>query len=158
MQNLLRCPYTPPPFAIASINICAHVKDPVVHVRVGWIRETLKHPACTVGWVARLCRSWLSPGKATGVPHGRNPIGTIKWCLTISTECPQVFDRAKGQTLLAHGRCSNATIPKEGYREPAIRSGGRVILPLHVIRRWVECALCYGSTSSAESRQIKLGR
>ena len=22
--------------------------------------ETLRHPACTVGWVARLCRSWLS--------------------------------------------------------------------------------------------------
>ena len=34
--------------------------------------ETLKHPACTVGWVARLCRSWLSPGKATRISHGRN--------------------------------------------------------------------------------------
>ena len=42
-----------------------HVKDPVVHVRVQWIVETLKHPACTVGWVARLCRIWVSPGKAT---------------------------------------------------------------------------------------------
>ena len=52
--RLLRC-------AIACICICAHVKDPVVHVRVRWIMETLKHPACTVGWVARLCRSWLSP-------------------------------------------------------------------------------------------------
>ena len=53
-----------PPCAIACINICAHVKDPVVYVRVRWITETLKHPACTVGWVARLCRSWLSPGKS----------------------------------------------------------------------------------------------
>ena len=29
------------PCAIASIYICAHVKDPVVHVRVCWIMETL---------------------------------------------------------------------------------------------------------------------
>ena len=43
--------------------ICAHVKDPVVHVRVRWIMETLKHPACTLCWIALLCRSWLSPGE-----------------------------------------------------------------------------------------------
>ena len=42
------------PCAIACIYICAHVKAPVVHVRVRWIMETLKHPACTVGWVPRL--------------------------------------------------------------------------------------------------------
>ena len=24
--------------------------------------KKLKHPACTIGWVARLCHSWLSPG------------------------------------------------------------------------------------------------
>ena len=34
-----------------------HVKNPVVHVRVRWIKETIKHPACTLGWVAQLCRS-----------------------------------------------------------------------------------------------------
>ena len=67
-----------PTCAIACINICAHVKDPVVHVRVRWIMEILKHPVCTVGWVARLCRIWLSPGKATRISHWRNPIGTIK--------------------------------------------------------------------------------
>ena len=67
-----------PPCAIACINICAHVKDHVVHVRVRWSTETLKHPACTVGWVARLCPSWLSPGKATRIPHGRNPNGTVQ--------------------------------------------------------------------------------
>ena len=39
-----------PPCASACIDICAHVKDPVVHVRVRWIMETVKHPACTVGW------------------------------------------------------------------------------------------------------------
>ena len=38
-----------PPCAVACIYVCAHVKDPVVHVRARWITETLKHPACTVG-------------------------------------------------------------------------------------------------------------
>ena len=56
----------------------AYVKDFVVHVRVWWIMETLKHQACTVGRVARLCRSWLSPGKANRISHGRNPIGTLQ--------------------------------------------------------------------------------
>ena len=56
-----------PPCAIACINICAHFKDPVVHVRVRWIMEMLKHPACTIGWVARLSHNWLSPGKATQI-------------------------------------------------------------------------------------------
>ena len=55
------------PCAIACINICAHVKDAVVYVRVRWIMETLKYPACTVRWVARPCRSWLSPGKGTRI-------------------------------------------------------------------------------------------
>ena len=58
------CPYTR---VIACIYICAHVKDPVVHVRVRWIMQTLKHPTCTVGWVPQLCRSWLSLGKATRI-------------------------------------------------------------------------------------------
>ena len=72
-----------PPCAIPCIYICAHFKDLVVHVRVRWIMETLKHPACTVGWVARLCRSWLSRGKATRISHGRNPIETIQlWKVT----------------------------------------------------------------------------
>ena len=66
------------PCAIACIYICAHVKDLVVHVRDRWILETLKHSACTAGWVARLCRSWLFPGQATRISHGRNPNGTIQ--------------------------------------------------------------------------------
>ena len=69
-----------PPCAIACINICAHLKDLVVHVVVGWIIEALEHPACTVDWVARLCRSWLPPGKAIRISHGRNPSGTIQLC------------------------------------------------------------------------------
>ena len=64
--------------AIACINICVRVKDPAVHVRVRWIMKTLKHPVCIVGWVARLCRSSLSPGKATRSFRGRNPNGTIQ--------------------------------------------------------------------------------
>ena len=67
-----------PTCAIACINICAHVKDPAVRVRVRWIMETLKHPAYTVGWIARLCRSCLSPAKATRISHGRNNNGTIQ--------------------------------------------------------------------------------
>ena len=63
-----------PPCAIACINICAHVEDQIVHVRVRWVMETLKHPECTVGWVARLCRSWLFLGKATRISHGDNTV------------------------------------------------------------------------------------
>ena len=64
-----------PPCAIACIYICVRVKDPVVHVRVRWIMETLKHLACTVGWVAQLCSSWRSPGKQPEFPLGEIPMG-----------------------------------------------------------------------------------
>ena len=40
-----------------------HVKDPAVHVRLRWIMETLQHPTCTLGWIARVCRSWLTREK-----------------------------------------------------------------------------------------------
>ena len=65
------------PCALACIHICVHIKDPIVHVRVQWVMETLKHPACTVGWLAWLFRSWLSLGKATWISHGRYLTGTI---------------------------------------------------------------------------------
>ena len=61
----------------ALTSVC-NVYDPVVYVRVQWIMETLKHPVCIPGWVAQPCRSWLSLGKATQIPHGRNPTGTIQ--------------------------------------------------------------------------------
>ena len=67
-----------PPCAIACIYICAHIKDPVVHIRVHWIMKTLKHTACTVGWVARLRRSWLSPGRAIRIFYGINSNRTIQ--------------------------------------------------------------------------------
>ena len=78
VQTLLRCPYTPL-CAIACIFICANVKDPVVHVRVWWIIGTQKHPACTLGWVAPLCCSWLSLRKATEIYCGRILNGTIQF-------------------------------------------------------------------------------
>ena len=67
-----------PPCAIAYIYTSAHVKDPIVHVRVRLIMEIQKHLVCIVGWVVWLCRSWLSPGKATQVSHWSNPIWTIR--------------------------------------------------------------------------------
>ena len=33
--------------------------------------ENIKHPACTVDWVARLCCCWLSREKATQFSHGK---------------------------------------------------------------------------------------
>ena len=49
------------PCAVACINICEHVEDPAVHVKSSVdYRYTMKHPACTVGWVVQLCHSWLS--------------------------------------------------------------------------------------------------
>ena len=83
------------PCAVACIYIYAHVTDLVVHVRVWWIMETLKHPACTGGWVVRLCRSWLSPGKATQISRGRKPIWTIHLY-----SCKKYFKKEKEQKKL----------------------------------------------------------
>ena len=41
-----------------------------------WKHE--KHTACTVGWVARICCIWLSPGKTTRISHRRNSQGAIQ--------------------------------------------------------------------------------
>ena len=77
-----------PRCAIACINIFMHVKDPVVHVRVHRIMEKLKHPACTIGWVASLCGGRLSQGKATRISHGRNPSVTIQlWKKKLDWTC-----------------------------------------------------------------------
>ena len=74
----LQTVFEQPLCAIACINICGHVEGPLVRVRVRWLMETLEQPACTVGCVARLCRSWFSPGKVTRISLERNPIGTIR--------------------------------------------------------------------------------
>ena len=44
VQTLSQCPHSPVCNRMHSHNICAHVKDPVVHVRVLRIMETLKYP------------------------------------------------------------------------------------------------------------------
>ena len=50
-----------PPCAIAYINVCAHDKDPVVHVRDQWIVET---PSLHRRFgSATLFRSWLYLGE-----------------------------------------------------------------------------------------------
>ena len=61
-------------------RVCTHakhshtdIKDPVVHIRVWCCKETLKHPAHNVGWVAQLCHSLLSSGKATQISHEKSP-------------------------------------------------------------------------------------
>ena len=72
------CGVCTPLCAITCINTCMHVKDPVVHVRVRWIIEILKHQPCAIGWVTWLCCSWLSPGKATRIAYGRNSNGTMQ--------------------------------------------------------------------------------
>ena len=74
-----------PPCAIACTYICAHVKDPVVHVKVRWIMETLKHPACTVGWVARLSQLAFPWGKQPAFPMGEIPLGQYTNTTTTTT-------------------------------------------------------------------------
>ena len=66
MQILLWCPDAP---VCSRHAFCGNFKDPVVHVRLRWIMETLKHQPCTVGCVERLCRSWLSPWRATRISY-----------------------------------------------------------------------------------------
>ena len=62
-KKSFRCDYKPMSSVYTHTKRShTHVKDPVAHVRVPWIMETLKYSACTVGWVARR-RSQLSPGK-----------------------------------------------------------------------------------------------
>ena len=54
-----------PRIQLHILTSVAHVKDPVVNVRVRWIMETLKHPACTIDWTLQLCHNWFSLRKAT---------------------------------------------------------------------------------------------
>ena len=47
-QNRLSFDVHTPPCAIECINICAHDKDPVVHVRVWWIMATQTYTARSI--------------------------------------------------------------------------------------------------------------
>ena len=84
--------------AITCINICEHVKDPVVHVRVWWILETLKHPASSIGWVAGLSQLPCA-GKATWISHG----GWSHWDNTVVTKNNNnKIKLSEGARLLMH--------------------------------------------------------
>ena len=72
-----------------------HMKDPVVHVEVRWIMETLIHPACRVGWLARLCCSWLSLGKQLEFPMGEIQMGKYS-CILSMTALHAVYDFVRG--------------------------------------------------------------
>ena len=48
-----------------------HVKDPVVHVRVGWIMETLKHPACEHKLGSATVTAGFPQGKKPEYPSGK---------------------------------------------------------------------------------------
>ena len=80
-------PLLPHLCAIACIIICAHVKDPVVYVWIRWIVEALKYPARTAGGVARVCRSWLSPGKADRIPMFEMLMGRYSYKKKIAYPC-----------------------------------------------------------------------
>ena len=61
-----------PPCATACINICVHFKDPIVPINVWWIMETLKHPAWTLGWVARLSQLAFLRESNLNFPWGKS--------------------------------------------------------------------------------------
>ena len=62
VQTLLRCPYTP--CAIACINICVHVKDPVLHVRVRWMHGNTKTPSMHSRFGSTTLSQLASPGES----------------------------------------------------------------------------------------------
>ena len=64
-----------PPCAVACMNICAHVKDPVVHVRVRWIMGTLKTPSMHL----RLGSATLSHPAYPGESNPNFPSDESKW-------------------------------------------------------------------------------
>ena len=125
-----------PPCAIACINICGHVKDPVVHVRVRCIMETLKHPACTVGWVAQLRCSWLFLGKATRISLGRNP----KWDNTI--EKTSEFKLESGRSF------------RFPFQSPLFRDGGVVVTTVKMPSRFPRRQVIPKTPRSTHARPV----
>ena len=110
--------------------------------------ETLNHPICTVGWVVRLYRSWLSPRKATRISQGRNPIGQYsyeKFCLffnknekVVNTKeknfLQKEFFRVNFVCWLLFGVRSTPLFPQWHVKDPghsARSAGGRLHLNTH---------------------------
>ena len=59
--------------AIACIYICAHVKDPTVHISIRWIMETLKHLACTNRLGSATVAAAFPQGRQPELPMGEIP-------------------------------------------------------------------------------------
>ena len=55
------------------VQLHAHVKDPVGHVRVWRIMETLRHLTCTVGWVVRLSQLPFPREGNLNIPWEKSP-------------------------------------------------------------------------------------
>ena len=107
------------------------MKDPVVHVRVQWIIETIKtttttttKTACTIDWVSQLCCSWLSSLKVTRISHWRNQYGRIK-----------LFEKKKekrqhlSKTCRAAPRCFQRGEDKMKQMAEERREGGKLTEP-----------------------------
>ena len=84
MQTLLQCLYTP--VLVACINSYVHIKDLVVLVRVWRITETLKQPACVIGWVA-----WLSQLAFRGDCNPIFPWEKSQWGNTVVKKTKKVL-------------------------------------------------------------------
>ena len=87
------------PSAIACINICAHVMNPVAHVKVRWIMETLIYAACTVGWGSATLSQLVfpregSPNFPREKPQLRNSVFLLFFfcvCVGVCVVCLFVF-------------------------------------------------------------------
>ena len=69
----------------------------------GGLWKHKKDPACTLisqGWVARLCCSWLSLGKATRISHGRNSHWDNKVYKIQKTTCTTGIGRSDTKPLV----------------------------------------------------------
>ena len=64
-----------PQCAIACINVCAHVKDPVVDATVWWITETLKTPSMHHRLGSATVTAGFPWGKQPELPMGEIPLG-----------------------------------------------------------------------------------
>ena len=64
------------PCAITCINICAHYKDPAVHVRVRWIMATQTYSACSmsdkINLMSKVAQAQLACCCSMDYPHSIN--------------------------------------------------------------------------------------
>ena len=129
-----------PLYAIVCIYICVHVKHSVNHVRVLRIMETLKHQACTVGWVVRLCCSWFSLGKATRISYERNTDRSIQFKKNEKNFPGTVMHILLGQ-FDDTKQCSKFTIRQHNFSQPS-EEGRKTLNSQTESGRWRQDFLC----------------